>query len=111
MQRNVKIVNWKAKKKKIFYNFLQTYLPEKRYSIVDELEKKSVIHRSSDLIESGELLKEAEKDKADKKKSAKSAEDISDFKVKVEKLKIMKEAGLLSDEEFREQRDKLLEEV
>lgn len=27
------------------YNFLQTYLPEKKYSIVDELEKKTVIYQ------------------------------------------------------------------
>ena len=33
---------------------------------------------------------------------------MDDFKQKVEKLKIMKEAGLLSDEKFEEERNKLL---
>ncbi len=33
---------------------------------------------------------------------------MEDFKQKVEKLKIMKDAGLLSDEEFKEEQSKLL---
>lgn|GEM_PF-4296652 len=36
------------------YNFLQTYLPEKKYGIVDELEKKTVVHQSTDIIENYE---------------------------------------------------------
>lgn len=34
---------------------------------------------------------------------------MDDFKVKVEKLKIMKDAGLLSDEKFEEEQEKLLQ--
>ncbi len=39
------------------YNFLQTYLPEKKYGIVDELEKKTIVHQSTDIIGNGRLLK------------------------------------------------------
>lgn len=69
------------------YNFLQTYLPEKRYGLVDELEKKSIINQSGGNVE------------------------CSDFKQKIEKLKMMKEAGLLSDEKFREEQEKLLQMI
>ena len=34
---------------------------------------------------------------------------IEDFKLKVEKLKIMKDAGLLSDEKFEQEQAKLLQ--
>lgn len=69
------------------YNFLQTYLPEKRYGLVDELEKKSIINQSGGNVE------------------------CSDFKQKIEKLKMMKEAGLFSDEKFREEQEKLLQMI
>lgn len=39
------------------YNFLQTNLPEKKYGIVDELEKKTVVHKLTDVIENGSMLK------------------------------------------------------
>ena len=92
------------------YNFLQTYLPEKKYGIVDELEKKTVVHQSTDMIENGRLLK------VDIRSEATPAEQIElqetnameSFKLKVEKLKIMKDAGLLSDEKFAEEQAKLL---
>lgn len=90
------------------YNFLQTYLPEKKYSIVDELEKKTVIHQSTTAIESGSLLKSVPKQEQisiDKRESM----SIEDFKLKVEKLKIMKDAGLLSDEKFEQEQAKLLQ--
>lgn len=39
------------------YNFLQTHLPEKKYNIVLELEKKAAVHQASKQIESGEVLR------------------------------------------------------
>lgn len=64
-----------------------TISSKKRYGVVDELEKKSIINQSGGNIE------------------------CSDFKQKIEKLKIMKEAGLLSDEKFREEQEKLLQMI
>ena len=37
-----------------------------------------------------------------------SSDSINDFKQKVEKLKMMKESGLLTDEEFKSEQQKLL---
>ena len=92
------------------YNFLQTYLPEKKYGIVDELEKKTVVHQSTDIIQNGSLLKVAVKPDAPsiEANEAMHANSMDDFKQKVEKLKIMKEAGILSDEKFEEEQNKLL---
>lgn len=92
------------------YNFLQTYLPEKKYGIVDELEKKTVMHQSSDIIESGSLLKTSVKldIPVNVEHNISQADSMDDFKQKVEKLRIMKEAGLLSDEKFEEEQNKLL---
>lgn len=92
------------------YNFLQTYLPEKRYGVVDELEKKAIIHQSVDMIENGNLLKIVMKSEVPiiKEKSTPQVSTMDAFKQKVEKLKIMKEAGLLSDEKFEEEQNKLL---
>lgn len=62
---------------------MQTDLPEKKYGIVVELEKKTVVRQSTDIVENGQLLK-------------------------VEKLKMMRDARLLSDEKFAEEQAKLL---
>lgn len=40
-----------------------------------------------------------------------SAEGMAEFKAKVEKLTVMKEAGILSDEEFKSMKEKLLSEI
>lgn len=82
------------------YNYLQTYLPEKKYSTVDELERKSVVHQSMDLIKSGGLLKVSEVSRGELPSDGLETDSISEFKKKVEKLKIMKEAELLSEAEF-----------
>ena len=92
------------------YNFLQTYLPEKKYSIVDELEKKTVVRQSADIIEQGRLLKaDIQSDiQSIEQKKMQETDAMENFKLKVEKLKMMKEAGLLSDEKFAEEQEKLL---
>ena len=92
------------------YNFLQTYLPEKKYGIVDELEKKTVVRQSADIIEQGRLLKaDIQSDiQSIEQKKMQETDAMENFKLKVEKLKVMKEAGLLSDEKFAEEQEKLL---
>ena len=92
------------------YNFLQTYLPEKKYGIVDELEKKTVLHQSVNVIEDGRLLRVdiAGANSASNNSIESSSDSINDFKQKVEKLKMMKESGLLTDEEFKSEQQKLL---
>ena len=84
------------------YNFLQTHLPEKKYEIVSEVEKHAAINKT---VGSQKII-DAPKTKAALPASEKLS--IDDFKEKVEKLKIMKEAGLLSDEEFSNEKTKLL---
>ena len=39
------------------------------------------------------------------------ADPLADMKMRIEKLKLMKEAGLLSDEEFEQQRLRLISEI
>ena len=89
------------------YNYLQTYLPEKKYSIVEEIERKTVVHQSKDTIESGASLHPAT-DPTKLPSQEKQSISMEEFKLKVEKLKMMKEADLLSEEEFKEERKKLL---
>ena len=43
--------------------------------------------------------------------TAAPADDMAAFKVKIDKLNMMKEAGLLSDEEFGQMKAKLLAEI
>lgn len=92
------------------YNFLQTYLPEKKYGIVDELEKKTVVHQYSDLIESGNLLKVSPKNDSGLLEN-KNTDSTENFAKKIEKLKMMKEAGMLTDEEFDLEKKKLLASI
>lgn len=86
---------------------MQTYLPEKKYSIVDELEKKTVVHQSTDVIENGTLLKSIQKQDNMQINKIESI-SLEEFKTKVVKLKLMKEAGLLFDDRFEEEQEKLL---
>ena len=84
------------------YNFLQTHLPEKKYEIVSEVEKHAAVNKAV----SGQ--KKLDVPEAKVALPATDKLSIDNFKEKVEKLKIMKEAGLLSDEEFRDEKSKLL---
>lgn len=43
--------------------------------------------------------------------AAAAAEPLADMKIRIEKLKLMKESGLLSDEEFEQQRLRLISEI
>jgi len=91
------------------YNFFQTYLPEKKYSIVDELEKKTVLHQSESLISQGTLLRTSSNN--NESIETKNSLSTDDFKVKIEKLNMLKEAKLLSEEEFENERKKLLSQI
>ncbi len=93
------------------YNFLQTYLPEKKYNIVLELEKKTAIHNATTQIESGKLLNIAPTPESNKLEDQQATDQMAEFKKKVEKLKIMKDSGLLSDEEFNLEKSKLLDMI
>lgn len=95
---------------KDIYNFLQTYFPEKKYSIVNELEKETALKQSKMAIEKGSFFKvDVQPDKLliDSEKTQPD-NSIEDFRIKVEKLKMMWEAGLLSDSKFEEEKEKLL---
>lgn len=86
------------------YNFLQTYLPEKKYSIVEELEKKAVVYNSASSSESKHLI-----DTSSENCLPESNEQMSDFKQKIDKLILLHDSGILSDEEFEEQKQRILE--
>ena len=80
--------------------------PDILLGIVDELEKKTVVHQSADIISEGSLLKVDVKPELPTIESQEKS--MEEFKIKIEKLKMMKEAGLLSDEKFAEEQAKLL---
>ncbi len=92
------------------YNFLQTYLPEKKYDIVMELEKKSAVYQATEQIESGSLINTSilSKDNNERETNADS-DGMTIFKQKLEKLKMLYDAGILTEAEFVEEKRKLLE--
>ena len=90
------------------YNFLQTHLPEKKHGVVEELEKHAALqkaneHKAIPSAQSAGLLTDAASSSRPDGEASMAA-----FKRKVEKLKIMKEAGLLTQEEFEEEKRKLI---
>lgn len=89
------------------YNFLSTYLPEKKYSIVEELEKRTVLQQSGNAIGNGNLLNGASVQGIEAKDE--SSDDV--FARKIKKLKMMRDEGLLSDEEFDNKRKELLDMI
>ncbi len=82
------------------YNFLQTHIPEKKYEIVMELEKKSLLSQSTKQIDSVEPLNVPTQNS-----------QVDDFKAKIEKLKMMYDMGILTDIEFDAEKKKLLESI
>lgn len=93
------------------YNFLQTHLPEKKYNIVLELEKKVAINQASEKLGSGTLLQSPADTDPRQLEDKHDVDSMTEFKKKVEKLKVMKDAGLLSDDEFNAEKSKLLEMI
>lgn len=91
------------------YNFLQTHLPEKKYCIVEELERQTAV-RSHQPEMNGVPMPAIEPPLIPALNTV--VEDHMEvFKCKVEKLRLMKEAGLLTDAEFDEERKKLLAQL
>ena len=110
-ERNV-ILNFYSDEKKQYidielpqniYNFLQTYLPDKRYSIVTELEKHAAVQNASNSVELLEPPKSVPELPQVKQKLS-----IDEFKEKVEKLKILYEAGMLTDEDYAKAKTELM---
>lgn len=87
------------------YNFLQTHLPEKKYNIVSELEKKEAVKQVAKNPEDNILFE------SHKIENKCHLDSMHEFKKKVEKLKVLKDAGLLTDEEFNAEKSKLLEMI
>lgn len=99
------ILNYYSEKKKQYmdmalqpevFNFLQTNFPEKNYEIVMALEKEKAIQRYN------------------QEQTSNKQEDntgLDSFKEKVEKLKILYDSGVISEDEFNEKRHKLMEEL
>ena len=83
------------------YNFLQTYLPEKRHSIVMELEKETIKNVQGIETERPQIPEQ-------KAVQIGTDESMEEFENRVKKLKIMYDNGLLSEEEFLNEKKKLL---
>jgi len=83
------------------YNFLQTYLPEKKYGIVLELEKSIALKAQEKQVS---LLQSEQKPVLEVED-----DDMASFKRKMEKLKIMYDSGVLSEEEFEREKARILE--
>ncbi|MBO5372239.1 MAG: SHOCT domain-containing protein [Lachnospiraceae bacterium] len=86
------------------YNFLQTYLPERKYGIVLELEKKNAVkeyEENNTLAIQGHEMKKLEI----------NVDDTEQFEKRIKKLKIMYDNGILSEEEFIEEKKRILSEL
>ena len=68
------------------------------------LDKKAAVQQASKQIESGEILRVA----SDNAQGGITDNQMEAFKIKVEKLKMMRDADLLTEEEFKEEKAKLL---
>lgn len=113
-ERNV-ILNYYSEDKKQYvdielpqdiFNFLQTHIPDKRYAIVSEIEKHKAVQnvsRSEKLLGSPEPVPQLPDNKPKL--------SIDEFKIKVEKLKIMYEAGMLTDAEYTNAKMELMSEI
>lgn len=86
------------------YNFLQTYLPERKYGIVLELEKKSA-------VKACERNRIHENEKQEVKKTETNSDDVEQFEKRIKKLKIMYENGLLLEEEYVNEKKRILSEL
>jgi hypothetical protein len=83
------------------YNFLQTYLPERKYGIVLEIEKKNAIN-----MYGNNLRNQIENQSVQEIGAA--SDNTEQFEKKIRKLKIMYDNGLLSDEEYASEKNKIL---
>lgn len=84
------------------YNFLQTHLPEKKYSIVVEIEKENAVKMQENSIVSieGKVSQQLTQNN-----------DMDVFKNRIKKLKIMYDHGILTEEEFANEKKRILNEI
>ena len=87
------------------YNFLQTHIPQKRYMIVSELEKHAAVQNAA--LDQKTIEAPSEKLQLPEAKKL----TMEEFKEKVEKLKLMNEAGILTEEEFAQAKAELLSNI
>lgn len=85
------------------YNFLQTYLPEKKSDIVVELERQNIVRQLGDEDALAAPEKRALLDSGNN--------GVEAFETRIRKLKIMYENGIISDREFEAEKRKMLSEI
>ena len=85
------------------YNFLQTYLPEKKSDIVVELERQNIVRQLGDEDALAAPEKRALLDSGNN--------GVEAFETRLRKLKIMYENGIISDREFEAEKRKMLSEI
>ena len=85
------------------YNFLQTNLPNKRYDIVCELEKKQAFNEEGN--------SNTEKMISLRVQIQLTKLTAEEFKDKVDKLKILYESDMITEQEFRERKEELLRSI
>lgn len=90
------------------FNFLQTYLPEKRHDIALELEKDRVLSQYSN-DENLKTIKESGGDSTEA--VGEESPCMEQFAQRMKKLKIMHDTGVLSDEEFCAEKNRILNEL
>ena len=89
------------------YNFLQTYIPDKKYSIVLELEKQSAVQQHKEQIESGIYLNKPEPEA----RIETQKDEIDDVLAKIKKVAELKDLGILTEEEFAAKKAELLSKI
>ena len=82
------------------YNFLQTYIPEKRYEIVTELEKQAAISKNKE-----EIVEPSIKGNGQQKIS------MDEFKASVDKLKYMYESGMITEDVYETKKIELMNQI
>ena len=84
------------------YNFLQTHLPEKKYGVVVEIEKKNAIEMQEKKIDS---IEEKTKEQIEQNN------DMDVFENRIKKLKMMYDNGILTEEEYANEKKRILSEI
>lgn len=88
------------------YNFFQTHLPHKKYSIVLEIEKQQALDKEKTNFKDREL------EITTQNQFAITQEDhLDEFALKVKKLKTMYDMGILTEEEFDIEKKRILSQL
>ena len=86
------------------YNFLQTYLPERKYGIVLEVEKNNAVRAFGNGNAPGIAGRSLERIES-------VDDDTEQFEKRIKKLKIMYDNGVLSEEEYASEKKRILSEI